>query len=770
MRFSSGEVRRGALRRGLALLAAPRWFCAHGVSAEDDFPVPPEGEKGWHCSETVCCRTTPWWLDEWFMVNMPNGDSCLLEMQFWGYFTVAAIVFLFGSLICFLVYITRFWRCWDACRPCCLPCCAPPVQEEYLELGTTPLFGKIDNPLGSNINAPSAGWTRIVPDSVYSTPDGIGPLLPDYQAANHNPAAHIYDYNTWVASLAPDTASSIHRHKQLIHHDHEHEANGHIRHIANVLGHRMLPGFTGRVVPYAYQPSFDSSPAVLAVSQVPPSVGSDKPPTPPPQSPAQPNAPAEAPAAAPAAAKAPWWNPFAKKAAAQAAAAPIAAAVPEQPPKEGAADNAEMGQLHQRRTTSPPRRWMPAFGRRGGEQAEGGAEEPASNSPRRRLFGGLSRSLAKSGATAAPDNDTAEEQGAQGQQEQQEQQAQQALAAEPGGEPAANEEQPAAAGEEAGAAATEAAADGQGAQRGRFGFLGRKKNDPAAQGVSEVESPEKQKGLFGRKGLFGGKKAEDGGAEESAAAAEKAKEKEAKRRLNFSPPWKRKGKGEAEGDTPTPPELEGYKGREAELERAAVMGQSLYRRKAAQAEADRRRAQARSSSSVDKHVARMKAAQGGSSFSAGAKKAPAGAQPSAGQKADGKEDRKGKAAAVLEQAPAPLPVQGSSNSDSDSEAGAWDSASQPVQEFGLSAELEEAGDKPMPLPPAKGGLAPLGQPGGGLAPLGKPAPGGLAPLKPMGGSLAPLKPLSGPGGAATPQATTEEVRQSIQSLDSEDAF
>lgn len=71
----------------------------------------------------------------------------------------------------------------------------------------------------------------------------------------------------------------------------------------------------------------------------------------------------------------------------------------------------------------------------------------------------------------------------------------------------------------------------------------------------------------------------------------------------------------------------------------------------------------------------------------------------------------------------------------DSEAGAWDSASQPVQEFGLSAELEEAGDKPMPLPPAKGGLAPLGQPGGGLAPLGKPAPGGLAPLKPMGTSL-----------------------------------
>lgn len=50
-----------------------------------------------------------------------------------------------------------------------------------MQLGTTPLFGKIDNPLGSNINAPSAGWTRIVPDSVYSTPDGIGPLLPDYQ-------------------------------------------------------------------------------------------------------------------------------------------------------------------------------------------------------------------------------------------------------------------------------------------------------------------------------------------------------------------------------------------------------------------------------------------------------------------------------------------------------------------------------------------------------------------------------------------------------------
>lgn len=86
----------------------------------------------------------------------------------------------------------------------------------------------------------------------------------------------------------------------------------------------MLPGFTGRVVPYAYQPE----PPMLPISHMPPADSAEKPP---PAEPTEPKPEDEPAAEAPAAARAPWWNPFAKK-------QPAEPAAPQQP---GGAESAQ---------------------------------------------------------------------------------------------------------------------------------------------------------------------------------------------------------------------------------------------------------------------------------------------------------------------------------------------------------------------------------------------------------------------------------------------
>lgn len=39
----------------------------------------PVGE-GRHCKDGLCCQTTPTWLDEWFVMNLPSGDGCQVAL------------------------------------------------------------------------------------------------------------------------------------------------------------------------------------------------------------------------------------------------------------------------------------------------------------------------------------------------------------------------------------------------------------------------------------------------------------------------------------------------------------------------------------------------------------------------------------------------------------------------------------------------------------------------------------------------------------------
>mmetsp|Transcript_15622 Transcript_15622/g.43687 ORF Transcript_15622/g.43687 Transcript_15622/m.43687 type:complete len:951 (+) Transcript_15622:218-3070(+) len=214
--------------------------------------VPPTDSDAWTCSSLICCYTNPPWLDGWFMQNLPDGDSCQLELQVWGYVLVAAIVFVLSSLCCLMLYFTRLWSCWDICRP--LWCCCQPEGDDRADKVST-----------SSVPLPIAGWAPIVPSTAYKGIEEKDPLVPDYHPANHDDTVPVFDFTSYVSSLAPDTAASIMRRRTLETYNMETQHNGHARHVAYMLGQRILPGF----------PEFPEEELTYGIQAAPTGVGGD---------------------------------------------------------------------------------------------------------------------------------------------------------------------------------------------------------------------------------------------------------------------------------------------------------------------------------------------------------------------------------------------------------------------------------------------------------------------------------------------------------------
>jgi len=166
------------------------------------------------------------------MSSTPQGDSCQLRLEPWGYVLVALAAFLAAALLCLAVLLGRRCRLC-CCPPCCLGAAAgvgaPPARASG---------GRVRGGRGPPV--PLVGWATAAPRPSRSL-DGFHALVADYSPANHDQGCRVGDYTSWVASLAPDTAAALLRHGELRERHEESLRRGRARHVARILGHRLLP-------------------------------------------------------------------------------------------------------------------------------------------------------------------------------------------------------------------------------------------------------------------------------------------------------------------------------------------------------------------------------------------------------------------------------------------------------------------------------------------------------------------------------------------------